>query len=93
MQLRILVEEWPNRIVLPVDAVAQDGAEYFVFMQNGSQFERRAVHVEHKDQFNAVVANDGSLFPGDVVALTGAFELQMALKKRSTPAVHHGHTH
>lgn len=93
MQLRILVEEWPDRIVLPVDAVAQDGAEYFVFMQNGAQFERRAVHVEHKDQFNAVVANDGSLFPGDVIAMTGAFEMQMALKKRSTPAVHHGHTH
>ena len=93
MQLRILVEEWPDRIVLPVNAVAQDGAEYFVFRQNGSHFDRRSVHVEHKDQFDAVVANDGSLFPGDIVAMTGAFEMQMALKKRSAPAVHHGHSH
>lgn len=95
MQLRVPVEEWPERIVLPVDAVAKEGAEYFVFMQNGDHFDRRTVHVEYRDQFNVVVANDGSLFEGDVVAFTGAHQMQMALKNKSGGAVdpHAGHNH
>ncbi|MHC4879552.1 MAG: efflux RND transporter periplasmic adaptor subunit, partial [Planctomycetota bacterium] len=95
MQLRIPVEEWTNRIVLPVDAVAKEGAEYFVFMENGDHFDRRTVHVEYRDQFNVVVANDGSLFEGDVIAFTGAHQMQMALKNKSGGAVdpHAGHNH
>lgn len=95
MQLRVPVEEWTNRIVLPVDAVAKEGAEYFVFMENGDHFDRRTVHVEYRDQFNVVVANDGSLFEGDVVAFTGAHQMQMALKNKSGGAVdpHAGHNH
>lgn len=95
MQLRVPVEEWTDRIVLPVDAVAKEGAEYFVFMENGDHFDRRTVHVEYRDQFNVVVANDGSLFEGDVVAFTGAHQMQMALKNKSGGAVdpHAGHTH
>lgn len=95
MQLRVPVEEWPDRIVLPVDAVAKEGAEYFVFMENGDHFDRRTVHVEYRDQFNVVIANDGSLFEGDVVAFTGAHQMQMALKNKSGGAVdpHAGHTH
>ena len=68
MQLRVPVEQWKNRIVLPVDAIAQEGAETFVFLENGDHFDRRPVHVEHRDQLWAVIANDGSLFPGDTVA-------------------------
>lgn len=95
MQLRIPVEEWPDRIVVPVDAVAQEGAEYFVFMENGKHFDRKAVHVEYRDQFNVVIANDGSLFAGDVIALTGAHQMQMAIKNKSGGAIdpHAGHTH
>ena len=33
LQLRVPVEEWPEQIVLPVDAVAREGAEYFAFQQ------------------------------------------------------------
>jgi membrane fusion protein, heavy metal efflux system len=95
MQLRVPVEEWADRIVLPVDAVAKEGAEFFVFMENGDHFDRRTVHVEYRDQFNVVVANDGSLFEGDVVAFTGAHQMQMALKNKSGGAIdpHAGHTH
>lgn len=95
LQLRIPVEEWTNRIVLPVGAVEKEGAEYFVFMQNGDHFHRRAVHVEYRDQFNVVIANDGALFEGDVIAFTGAHQMQMALKKKSggTPDPHAGHSH
>ena len=38
-----------ERIVLPVDAVAQDGAETYVFTANGDHFDRRTVHVEYSD--------------------------------------------
>ncbi len=95
MQVRIPVEEWSDRIVLPVDAVAQDGAEYFVFQQNGDHFDRRPVHVEYQDQFSVVIANDGSLFPGDAVAFAGAHQLQMALKNKAGGGVdpHAGHNH
>ncbi|QDT66801.1 efflux RND transporter periplasmic adaptor subunit [Calycomorphotria hydatis] len=95
LQLRVPVEEWPNQIVLPVDAVAREGAESFVFQQNGDHFDRVPVHVKYRDQYSAVIENDGSLFPGDVVALRGAHQMQMALKNKSGGGVdpHAGHNH
>lgn len=95
MQVQVPVEQWPDRIVLPVDAVAQDGAEFYVFQENGDHFDRRPVHVEFQDQVSAVIANDGSLYPGDTVAYTGAHQLQMALKNKAGGGVdpHAGHNH
>ena len=96
LQLRVPVEELPNQIVLPLDAVANEGAESFVFQRKGKQrFDRIAVHVLHKDQTSVVIANDGALFPGDVVALRGAHQLQMAVKNKSGGAIdpHAGHSH
>lgn len=96
LQLRVPIEELPNQIVLPLDAVANEGAESFVFQRKGKQrFDRIAVHVLHKDQTSVVIANDGTLFPGDVVALRGAHQLQMAVKNKSGGAIdpHAGHSH
>lgn len=93
MELRIPIEEWPDRIVLPVDAVAREGAEFYVFLKNGSSFDRHPVHVEYRDQYNVVIANDGAIFPGDIVAMTGAHQMQIALKNLSSPVDYHGHTH
>ena len=95
MQLQIPVETLPNRIVLPADAVAQDGAETYVFTPNGDKFERRTVHVEFKDQRTVVIANDGALFPGSGVAVSGAKQLQLQLKNQSggAPDPHAGHNH
>ena len=95
LQLRVPVEEWPGQIVLPVNAVAREGAEYFVFQQNGDHFDRVPVHVKYKDQHSAVIENDGSLFPGDVVAMRGAHQMQMALKNKAGGGVdpHAGHSH
>ncbi len=95
MQLRVPVEQWKDRIVLPVDAVAQEGAETFVFLENGDHFDRRPVHVEYQDQLWVVIANDGSLFLGDTVALTGAHQMQVALKNAAGGGVdpHAGHSH
>jgi len=95
LQLRIPVEEWTDQIVLPVDAVAEEGAESFVFRQSGKKFERVSVHVVHSDQTSAVIANDGSVFPGDVIARRSAHQMQMALKNKSGGGIdpHAGHSH
>jgi len=83
VQLHVPVENWENRIVVPVDAVVQDGAEWFVFQQNGDHFDLKSVHVEYRDQRWAVIENDGTLFPGDVVAASGAYQMHLALKNKA----------
>ena len=62
MQILVPVEKWQDKIVLPIDAIAQDGVETYVFRENGDHFVRQPVHVEFRDQFKAVIANDGSLY-------------------------------
>lgn len=95
LQLRVPVEEWSDQIVVPVGAVAREGAESFVFQQNGDHFDRVPVHVKYRDQYSAVIDNDGSLFPGDVVAMRGAHQMQMALRNKAGGGVdpHAGHNH
>lgn len=95
LQLLIPVEQWTDQIILPVDAVAQEAAEFFVFHQNGRHFDRIPVHVIYRDQISAVIANDGTLFPGDIVALRNAHQMQMAVRNKAGGAVdpHAGHNH
>jgi membrane fusion protein, heavy metal efflux system len=95
MQVRVPVERWSGVIVLPVEAVAQEGPEAFVFVENGSRFDRRPVHVTYRDQRYAAIANDGSIYPGETVALNSAHQLQMALKISAGGGVdpHAGHNH
>lgn len=95
LQLQVPVEEWENQIVLPVEAIAREGAESFVFQQNGGHFDRVSIRVAYRDSSHVVVANDGSIFPGDVIALRGAHQMQMALKNKSGGGVdpHAGHNH
>ena len=94
-RIRIPVELWTDRIVLPVEAVAQEGAESYVFEANDGHFDRRAVHVEYRDQESAVIANDGVLRLGATVAITNAHQMQVALKNKSGGGVdpHAGHNH
>lgn len=95
LQLLVPVDVWKDQIVLPVDAVVKDGADWYAFQQNGDHFDRISVHVKHRDQSAVVIDNDGVLFPGDVVALRAAHQLQMALKNKSGGGVdpHAGHNH
>ncbi len=57
--------------MLPVEAVAQEGAEAYVFEANDDHFDRRPVHVEYRDQEWVVIANDGTLRLGNTVAMSG----------------------
>lgn len=95
MELRVPVEKWDERIVLPVEAVVQEGPESYVYQQNGEHFDRVPVHVEFRDRNSVVVANDGSVFPGDVIAGSGAYQMHLALKNKSGGGIdpHAGHNH
>jgi membrane fusion protein, heavy metal efflux system len=94
-QIRIPVERWTDRIVLPVEAVAQEGAESYVFESNDGHFDRRSVHVEYRDQESVVVANDGVLKPGKTVVVMGAYQMHLAMKNKAggAPDPHAGHNH
>jgi len=94
-QVRVPVEQWIDRIVLPVEAVAQEGAEAYVFEANDDHFDRRPVHVEYRDQDWVVIANDGALKLGATVATSAAHQVQLALKSKAGGGVdpHAGHNH
>lgn len=95
VQLLVPIEELKDQIVLPVEAIAREGAESYVFQQNGQHFDRVPVRVTFRDSQHVVIANDGSVFPGDIVARTGAHQMLMALKNKSGGGVdpHAGHNH
>ncbi|NUQ61925.1 MAG: efflux RND transporter periplasmic adaptor subunit [Pirellulales bacterium] len=95
VELLVPVETWKDRIVLPREAVVQDGPDWFVFQKHGEHFDRTPVHVVYRDQRWAVLDNDGTLFPGDTVVATGAFQMHLALKNKAGGGVdpHAGHNH
>ncbi|MEX0642455.1 MAG: efflux RND transporter periplasmic adaptor subunit [Pirellulales bacterium] len=95
MELRVPVEEWNERIVLPVESTVDEGAEAYVYRQNGDHFDRVPIHVEYRDRNYVVIANDGALFPGDIVAGRGAYQIHLALKNKSGGGIdpHAGHNH
>ena len=94
-EVRVPTEKWAERIVVPIEAVVEEGAEYYVYRQNGNSFDRIAVHVEYRNNKEAVIANDGAIFPGDVIAGRGAYQMHLALKNKSGGGVdpHAGHNH
>jgi multidrug efflux pump subunit AcrA (membrane-fusion protein) len=95
MGLLVPVERWADRIVLPVNALVQDGPESYVFEQNDGHFDRRSVRVEYRDQYSAVVANDGTLTPGKMVIVSGSYQVHLAMKNKAggAPDPHAGHNH
>jgi multidrug efflux pump subunit AcrA (membrane-fusion protein) len=80
--LKVTVEKLEGVIVVPLAAIVREGAETYVFRQNGpGTFDRRPVHVVVEDIDSAVIANDGSITADvDSLALNGAAALNRALK-------------
>ena len=95
VEVLVPVDRWERRIVLPLEAVIEEGLERYVFREVQGGFERRSVHVEYRDQRFAVIESDGTLFPGDKVAARGAYQIHLALKKKAGggPDPHAGHHH
>ena len=42
----ISLQKLTDRIVTPIEAVVEEGAEFYVYRQNGKNFDRVPVHVE-----------------------------------------------
>ena len=95
MELLVPAETWEDRIVLPVEAVISEGPNWYVYQKHGDHFDRVAVHVEHRDRRGVVIARDGALQPGDVVAARGAYQLHLALQHAAGGGIdpHAGHNH
>jgi multidrug efflux pump subunit AcrA (membrane-fusion protein) len=95
VDLLVPVEQWADRIVLPINALVQDGPESYVFEKNDGHFDRRAVRVEYRDEHSAIIANDGTLTPGKSVIVSGAYQVHLAMKNKAggAPDPHAGHNH
>ncbi len=95
MEVKIPLDEPLNdQIVLPPEAVVHEGAEAFVFQQNDKHFDRVSVHVMFRDRSAVVVENDGELV-GSTLAMSGAYQMHLAIKNKTHGGVdpHAGHQH
>lgn len=83
--------------VLPAGAVVREGAEAYVFVQNGDVFVRKPVRVLYEDRKEVVVANDGSVSEADFVVKNQAAAINRALKAAAAGGgggdPHAGHSH
>lgn len=93
VRLLVRVEKLENVFVLPAEAVAREGAEAYVFRQNGDIFDRKPVQVVYQDREYVVIANDGSVPPGIYIAQTGAAQLNRMIKSQSGTAPKGFHIH
>jgi len=93
VRLLVRVEQLDNVLVLPAEAVARVGAEAFVFTQNVNTFERKPVRLVTQDRQHAVVANDGSVLPGQFVVQNVAAQLDRMAKSQSSSVPKGYHVH
>lgn len=95
LTVRLPISRIDNAIVVPKDAVAEEGSERYLFVENGDHFDRIPVAVMARDAVSVAIANDGQIWPGQSIAVNGAHQLQMALKNKSGGAIdpHAGHNH
>ncbi len=95
VKVLVPVEEWKDVFVLPAAAVVREGAEAFVFRQNGDAFDRKPVHLLYLDSRHAVLNPEKSdVSAGQWVAPTGAAALNRMLKTQGGGEEdHHGHHH
>ena len=92
VRLKVPVEQMEDVFVLPAGAVVREGPEAYVFRQNGDLFERKPVRVLSEDRTEVVLANDGSVGPGQFIVRNHASALNRALKAAEAGG-HHGHDH
>jgi multidrug efflux pump subunit AcrA (membrane-fusion protein) len=94
VRLRVPVEKLGDSVfILPAAAVVREGAEAFVFVQNGDLFMRKAVRVLHESATEFIVANDGTISPAMFVVKNQASALNRAIKAGEGGGGHEGHDH
>lgn len=82
-RIHVPVEEFTDVFVVPIDGVAFEGPQAYVYRQNGDLFKQIAVQVVHKDRRNVVIAGDGSFASGSYLAQNAAASLRRILKAQS----------
>ncbi|MCM2373022.1 efflux RND transporter periplasmic adaptor subunit [Aporhodopirellula aestuarii] len=95
LTVRLPQSQIKNAIVVPKDSVAEEGFERFLFVENGDHFDRVSVEVLARDSIYVAIKNDGQVWPGQTIAVSGAHQLQMAMKNQGGGAIdpHAGHNH
>ncbi len=96
VRLKVPVEKLGESVfVLPAGAVAREGANAYVFVQNGDLFVRKPVRVLYEDRKEAVIPNDGTISTAMFVVKNQASALNRAIKAESGGPVdpHAGHSH
>jgi multidrug efflux pump subunit AcrA (membrane-fusion protein) len=92
VRLKVPAAQMDDVFVLPAAALVREGVEAFVFRQNGDLFERKPVRVLYEDRSDVVLADDGSVGPGQFVVRNHAAALNRALKSAAA-GDEHGHDH
>lgn len=83
VRIDLPIERLDEVFVLPIEALAKEGGEVFVYQQNGDLFKQISVHLLHEDRLHAVLANDGSIIPGTFIVQNSAASLRRILKSQS----------
>ncbi len=93
-RIEVPVEKFANVFVLPAEAVVREGADAYVYRQNGDLFNQISVHILHEDRTQVVLANDRSITPGTFLAQNSAASLRRVLKAQSASGQQPGlHVH
>lgn len=93
VRIHVPVAKMTDVIVVPSEAVINDGPDSYVFQQNGDYYERIPVHVLHRDRLKTVIANDGSVLPGFFLAQNSAASLNRILKVQTASGENTGNFH
>ena len=80
VRLRVPMGTIPNVIVLPAAAVVREGADTYVFRQNGETFTRKPVVVLAEDRLNVAIAPGNGIEAGVFVLRNNAAAVNRALK-------------
>ena len=93
-RIEVPVEKFANVFVLPSEAVVREGADAYVYRQNGDLFNQIPVHILHEDRTHVILANDQSITPGTFLAQNAAASLRRVLKAQSASGQQPGlHVH
>lgn len=77
VQVRV-IESVKTALAVPQAAIVEEGPLRFVFVKRGGAFERRLVSAGPEGSQNVEILS--GLAPGDTVAVTGSYELMLALE-------------
>ncbi|MFY9269403.1 MAG: efflux RND transporter periplasmic adaptor subunit [Candidatus Manganitrophaceae bacterium] len=90
-RVSVITEKKSEAVAVPIRAILEEGAERFVFVQNGEEFIRQTVVLGVRDD-RYVEVKEG-LMPGDQVVTRGNQQLMLAQMSGGSTGGGDGHTH